>query len=191
MSMYRVTMTMLCLLLYPCTARPQTAVPTLVALLPIQSEQADRPGILNEQLSTALLVELTRTGEVQLVQTFELEQAIETTLIDEAVFELLVTDNLTRTLEKLDSLSCENGRHNAYAETARRLGADYMIEVTIQASRYRTEVNYRLTDTITSRVALAQSFVSSLGYPKGLARETANRVTRGLWKLKHRSQSGS
>ena len=190
MSRHFMKMTTFCLLLCPRTLWAQTTGPMMVALLPMQSERTDRSPISDEQLSTAVLVELTRTGEFQLVESVALEQAVEDGLIDDAVFELLVTGDLAQTLERLDSLFSRTGRRSACVETARRLGAGYAIEVAMRTGRYETEVDYRLTDTNTSRVALAQSFSTSLVNPRNLARETANRVTRDLWKLKYHNQSG-
>jgi hypothetical protein len=190
MFRHTMTITTLCLLLHPCIACSQSEGSMKVALLPMRQPEASRgAAVSDDALATALLVELTKTREFELIEPVQLDEAFEKTLIDEAIFELLVTDSLTQTLERLDSFCRETGRHDAYAKTATDLGAAYSVEVAIDAGRYQTEVTYRLTDTQTSRVACAESFSTSLAGSRSLARETANRVTRDLWKLKHRGQS--
>ncbi|MCU0916577.1 MAG: hypothetical protein MUC88_18745 [Planctomycetes bacterium] len=164
-------------------ARPQMDVLAQVALLPLtQQDSSNAQGLSDDELTTALLIELTRTAEFQLVEFSRLHESFEDRLVDDAVFELLITDDLTQTLQVLDAFSTEVGRHTLYGQTARQLGVQYLIETACQARRDRVEVSYKLIDTQANRIVFARTLA---GDHTGIVRETAKRMVRDLWRVRH------
>lgn len=141
------------------------------------------PALSDSDLSTALLTELTRTDDFQYVESATIQETLEEQWIDDAVFELLVTQDLKQSLAALDTLGTEGGRCRVYAQTANRLGIDYLIEPRCRADRQRVEVTYRLIDTGTGLSVFARTLTGSRS---GLANETAKRATRDLWRVLHR-----
>jgi len=157
-----------------------------VALLPMEQDRVSNSSSASyDGLSAALPIEFTKTTEFELIKSSQVREEFESRLISEAVFELLVTDNLSNTLRAMDLFGTSEGRRRLYGEAARRLGIDYLVEVVFEERRDRTEVNYGLADTQANRVVLAKSFVDAPGAPRRVARETAKRVNRDLWRLKH------
>jgi TolB-like protein len=155
-----------------------------VAVLPMKSATTPCiPALLDSDLSTALLTELARTSEFQFVESTRIQETLEDQWIDDAVFELLVTQDLKQSLATLDTLSTESGRCRLYAQTASRLGIDYLIEPSCRADRLHVEITYRLIDTGTGLSVFARTLTGS---GSGLANETAKRVTRDLWWVLHR-----
>ncbi len=148
--------------------------PVKVALLPVrQTPTRQSPGLSDEKLSAAIHVEFTKAADFQLVEFAEFQEQAQNQLVEDALFELLVTDDLAQTLQRLAALDTDAGRRQAYAHAARQLQIQYLAEVTLTEQRDRTEVYYQLKDPVESRVVLARSF----GHPSrdagGVARETA------------------
>lgn len=155
-----------------------------VALLPVKQDNMPRGrGITDERLSAALHIEFTKAADFELVEFADLDEQFQNELVEDALFELLVTDELTETLQKLDAFESNAGKRKSYRETARRLHIQYLAEVTIEGHRGNAQINYRLTDTENDRVAMAKSFGIVSNDAGSMARETAKRVTRDLWRL--------
>lgn len=176
-------------LLHPCTAQPVLPTRVTVALLPQRQEPFCTPVVSDGKLATMLLIEMTRSGEFQLIEPCHLQDGLEEELIDHAVLELSITDSLTHTFGRLDSMHSRTGRRIAYEKTARRLGADLSVELDINKRPNHTEVIYRLTNTHTNRVELARSLLIPDATPRDVASETAKRLTRDLWRVHHRNRS--
>ena len=158
-----------------------------VTLLPVaQNAVTERSRIADQAISAALLAEFTRIDEFDLVPFIELHQACEEQLIDDAISELLAADRLDRTLMRLDAFDTAAGRRALYQEQALKMGVDYLVEMTLTEDRYRIEVNYMVASTRAKRVVRARSFFEVRGDPHGLCHETAKRLTRSLWKARHR-----
>ncbi|OHB63282.1 MAG: hypothetical protein A2Y76_09280 [Planctomycetes bacterium RBG_13_60_9] len=157
-----------------------------IALLPVKQDNMPKGwGITDEKLSAALHVEFTKAADFELVEFSDLDEQFENELVEDALFELLVTDDLTETLQRLEAFETNAGKRKAHTETAKRLHIQYLAEVTIEGHRGNAEINYRLTDAENNRVVLAKSFGHVSHDGGSIARETAKRMTRDLWRLKH------
>jgi len=155
-----------------------------VALLPAKQDNVPKGwDVTDEKLSAALHGEFTRAADFELVEFSDLDEQLQNELVEDALFELLVTSDLTETLQKLEVFENDAGRRRSYAETGKRLHIQYLAEVTIKGRRGRVEINYRLTDTKDNRVAMARSFSHAISDGGNMARETAKRMTRDLWRL--------
>ena len=179
-----VAITLLHTVLISQTVGSETAGRVKVALLTVKPEgTSDTTAMSYDDLSMALQIELTRTVEFQFVELVTIQEAFESKLIDDAVFELLLTQDLKRSLALLDAFSTESGRRRLYSRTARRLGVRYLIEATCKTDRDRVQVDYRLIDAGMNLPVFARKLA---GTRSGWARETAKRMTRDLWRIEHR-----
>jgi TolB-like protein len=182
-----VTIAAICIALsFPAAAGPKTDNHVKVALLPVkQNHMSKIASVSDERLSAALHVEFTKAADFELVESSEFQEQFQDQIVEDALFELLVTDNLAQTLRTLDASDTDAGKHKSYAETAKQLHIQYLAEVTLEGHRDRTEINYKLTDTANSRVMLAKSFAHVSDDAGSIARETAKRLMRDLWRLRH------
>lgn len=157
-----------------------------VALLPVKQDNMPKGwGMSVEKLSAALHVEFTRAADFELVEFSDFDEQLQNELVEDALFELLVTDDLAETLQRLEAIETDAGKRRSDTETAKRLHIQYLAEVTIEGRRGNAQINYRLTDTEDGRVVLATSFGHVSNDGAGMTRETAKRMTRDLWRLKH------
>lgn len=155
-----------------------------VVLLPIKQPNTDTCSKLSDkQLSNAMLVQSTRLKGFELVEFIELSKAFNKQLVDDAVFELLVTDDLKHTLAKLDALETETTKLAEYCKTAKEVGIDYLVNVSILRDLTQLRITYTIYNIRTSRIAIAKSFYDVPNDPIGVSDEIAKRMVRSLWQL--------
>ena len=157
-----------------------------VVLLPV--EQTNIPAsskLSNKQLSNAMEVQLTRLKNFQLAEFAQLSTALDDKIIDDAVFELLVTDDLKETLAKLDCLETRRPLLAEYCKVGQGQKIDYLVDVSIEQDSTQLRLTYYIIDTKTAKIALAKSFYDVPNDPTGVGDEIAKRLIRSLWKLEH------
>ena len=74
------------------------------------------------ELEEDLLTRMGRLDLWELVRSAELVEQSERTLVDQAVFELLVTDELTETLDRLDEGETPQGRMHESSRECSAIG---------------------------------------------------------------------
>lgn len=159
---------------------------TRIALLPIQQDNV--PAVLQispDQFSDAFLVKMTRLPDFELIPFTDITEEIDRQLIDDAVFELLITNDLTATLAVLDNLETPTGRITQFCQTAHNTNVDYLIDITITPDRNNLHITYKLIDTKTSKCILAKSFYDAPNNPTETAAQIAKRLIRSLWQIKN------
>jgi TolB-like protein len=132
-----------------------------------------------------MITKLNRLTGNELIEFGRLSEAYEKQLVDDAVFELLVTDNLKHILAKLDALESRTARLAEYCKIGQEAGIDYLVDTSIQQDSMHLRVTYRIISTETSRIVLAKSFYDVPNDPVGVCDEIAKRLIRSLWKLEH------
>lgn len=157
-----------------------------VVLLPVEQTNITAASKLShKQLSNAMEVQLTRLKNFQLVEFAELSKAFDDKLIDDAVFELLVTDDLKETLAKLDCLQTKTVQLSEYCKVGKEQKIDYLVDISIEQDFTQLRITYKIADTKTAKIALAKSFYDVLSDPVGISDEIAKRVVRSLWQLEN------
>jgi len=157
-----------------------------IVLLPLeQSNIRDSLKLSDARLFDAVTVQLTRLKNFELVGFAEFSKAYDKQFIDDAVFEILVTDDLDYTLDRLDCLGTKSSRLTEYCKVGKDEGIDYLVDVSVQQDLTQLRVIYRIMDTKAGRVVVAESFYDVQGDPIGTSDEIAKRVVRSLWQLKN------
>jgi hypothetical protein len=159
-----------------------------VALLPIEQSSA-RPHarISNKRLEQLLEVQFTHLKNVSLIDYEQLTQLVDQSLVDDAVFELLITDGLLETLAHLDTLQSASAKLQEQLKVAHDRNIRYLIQTSITPIRRQWHVSYRITDTKTGAVVHARSFYEVDNRPAIVAQELAKRIMRAMWKAMHKS----
>ena len=158
-----------------------------IILLPVeQSDMPDSSKLSDKQLSDAMIVHLARLKSYELAEFSELSKALDDNLIDDAVFELLVTDGLEDTLAKLHVLETETTRLAEYCKIGKELGVDYLVSISIEQDSSQLRATYKIIDSKTSQIAFAKSFYEQPNDPVGLSDEIAKRVVRRFWQLQNK-----
>jgi len=178
-----VTMMMLALLISRAGAKSAKRTNKIV-LLPVEQTNIPAGSKLSDKyLSSALLAQLTRLKGFELVQFAELSEAFDNQLVDDAVFELLITDDLKHTLAKLNALETKTAMLAEYCRIGKDAGIDYLVDVSIEQDLTQLRTTYKVIHTQTSRVANAKSFYDVPNDPLGVSDEIAKRIVRSLWQL--------
>jgi len=157
-----------------------------MVLLPVEQANIAAGSKLSDQhLAKAVLVQLTRLKNLELAEFTELSKALDKQLVDDAVFELLVTDDLKQTLAKLNALQTRIAKLTEYCKVAKDTGIDYLVDVSIEQHLTQLGITYSIIDTKTRRVSIAKSFYEVPNDPIGVSDEIAKRAVRSLWQWKH------
>jgi len=155
-----------------------------IALLPIeQSSVRPQARISNRHLEQMLAVQCAHLKNVTVIDYQQLAQLVDQSLVDDAVFELLVTDALVETMNRLDSPQSASKKHQEQLKVARDRNIRYLIQTSITPIRRQWHVSYRITDTKTGGIAHARSFYEVDNRPAIVAHELAKHMVRGMWKV--------
>ena len=157
-----------------------------VVLLPI--EQTDIPAnsrLSDGHLSNSVVTQLSRLKGFELVGFAELSKAYDKHLVDEAVFELLVTDDLKHILAKLDALEKKAAKLIEYCKISKDTGIDYLVDTSVQQDSTKLRITYTVISTATNRIVSAKTFYDVPNDPIGVSDEIAKRLVRSLWKLEN------
>lgn len=157
---------------------------TALTLMPIQ--QAGIPEythIEQETVNTLLRQRLTRTADFQLADFQEIRQKIDSSVVDDAVFELLVTDELDNTLSRLADMETPAGRTAEYIRAARTLEIHYLLSVKITTVNQRLLITCDFINTADSKIDFTRNFHFATNNPAGLAKEIAKRAGFSLYQL--------
>ena len=163
-------------------AKPSEHINKIVLLPVEQANMHDSSKLSDEQLFDALTVQFTRLKNFELIGFAEFSKAYDKLFVDEAVFEILVTDDLNQTLDRFDCLEAKSTRMADYCKVGKVEGIDYIIDVSVQHDFTQLRVVYRIMDTKTGRVAVAKSFNCVSDDPIGTSDEIAKRIVRSLWQ---------
>lgn len=160
-----------------------------VVLLPLE-QGAVRPAarISEKRFQEMAAVQFSRLEDVTLLKHQALTRLVDEALIDDAVFELIVTDSLTGTLARLDRLESTTAQALEQRRVAHGRGIRYMVRISITPIRRQWHIAYGIMDTKTGGLAHARSFYEVDNRPNVVANEIAKHVVRGLWKVVHNGQ---
>lgn len=158
-----------------------------VSLLPLQQAEVHP----SRQLSTEtmvhdLLQRLTALPEMQMVPFDELTEAYEDRLLEDAVFEIIVTDELHRTLSDLDTWESTLPWSQKLVALAEQSPVDTLVDITIKPQGRQWRVTYTLIDVQAKRPVCTRSFTEVSHDPMTVSREIAKYVTRSLWQVEQR-----
>jgi TolB-like protein len=157
-----------------------------VVLLPVEQENVpSRSRISDRRLSEVVVTQLSRLKGFELVEFAELSKAFDDTIVDEAVFELLVTDDLKHTLVKLEDMETKGAKLVEYSKIGKEAGIDYLIDTSVRQDPTQLRITYKVITTETGRIVLAKSFSDVRNDPIGVSGEIAKRLIRSLWRLQH------
>ncbi len=161
-----------------------------VVLLPIEQALV-RPHarISDKRLQDMLKVQFSRLTNVALLDHRHLAQLVDQTLIDDAVFELLVTDSLLETLARLDTLQSATAKSLEQQKVAHDQNIRYMVRASITPIRRQWHVSYSVTDTGTGAIVHARSFYEVDNRPALVANEIAKHMMRAMWKVLNKKNS--
>jgi len=158
-----------------------------ITLLPIeQTNISESAKISDEQLVDTILVQLIRLENFQLAEFSELSNAFDDKLVDDAVFELLVTDDLKGTLTKLDSIEARSALLAEYCEVGKEQKIDFLVDILIQKDHTQLKVTYKVINTKTAKIVMAKSFYDVPNDPVGVSDEIAKKAIRSLWRLQNK-----
>lgn len=158
-----------------------------ITLLPVEQNSISQSSrISDDQLADAILVQLLRLKNFQLAEFAELSKAFDDKLVDDAVFELLVTDDLKQTLAKLDSLQTKTVQLAEYCKVSKEQKIDFLVDISIQQNSTQLKVTYKIIDTKTTKVVIAKSFYEVSNDPDGVSDEITKRLVRSLWQLQNK-----
>lgn len=156
-----------------------------VSVLLRQQEVPSRWQVGEEFFGDELRVLLGKWGDWQLVPLVYVEQEIEQVLVDEAVFEILVTGDLVETLAHLEANENEAVMVEQYCRGARAIGVDMLVDVSIRELRSNMHVTYRVIDTSDGCCVAAKSFWYGPNLPGGADVMISRRLERTLWQVEH------
>jgi TolB-like protein len=158
-----------------------------VVLLPVEQASIPANSKLSEaQLSGAMLTRLARLETFDLVKFNTLSQAFDKQIVDDAVFELIVTDDLKHMLARLNALETKAAQLAEYCKVGNEVGIDHLVDISVQQDATQLRVTYKVIDTGTGRIVLAKSFYDVPNDPIGVGDEIAKRIVRTLWQLEDR-----
>ena len=160
-----------------------------IAVLPIKQDNLPNTSRLTQaQLMTDIATCMSQTPICRLRSFDEVTSSIDDKLIDDAVFELIITNELTDTMRRLDDLATASGQLTSYCTTASELGIDYLVELTCQPHRRNLQITCRIIDTQTTHCLSTKTFTDVPNDPVGTSAETARRLIRQLWQQKNRDK---
>ena len=158
-----------------------------ITLLPIEQANIFRSSkIPDGQLADTMLVQVTKLNNFQLAEFTELSKAFDDKLVDDAVFELLVTDDLKQTFTKLDAIEARSALLVEYCEVSKGQKIDFLADISIQHNSTQLKVTYKIINTKTAKVIIAKSFYDVPNDPAGVSDEITKRLVRSLWKLQNK-----
>lgn len=158
-----------------------------ITLLPIEQTSISQSSkISNEQLTDTVLVQLHRLKNFQLAEFAELSKAFDDKIVDDAVFELLVTDDLKQTFAKLNAIEARSILLTEYCEVGKEQKIDFLADILIQQDSTQLKVTYKIINTKTAKIVIARSFYDVPNDPAGVSDEITKRLVRSLWQLQNR-----
>jgi TolB-like protein len=161
-----------------------------ISIMPIeQNSIPEYTRIEQETVNTQLRQRLTRTPDFQLANFQKVREKIDNSVVDEAVFELLVTDNLDNTLSRLADMETPQGRTAEYIRAARALQIQYLLSVKIRTANQRLLVTCDFINTADSKIDFTRNFHFATNNPAGLANEIAKRSYFSLYQLNCQNNS--
>ena len=130
-----------------------------VSLLPLQQAEIHP----TQQLSTEtmvhdLLQRLTALPEMQMVPFAQLTHAYADRLVEDAVFELIVTDELHRTLSDLETWESTLPWSQKLVSLAEKAPVDYLVDITVKPWGRQWRVTYLVIDMHAKRPVCSKSF---------------------------------
>jgi hypothetical protein len=137
-----------------------------------------------------MAVQFSHLKHVTLLGHQTLLQLVDQALVDDAVFELIVTDSLDQTLARLDSPQSASARSQEQRRVAHERGIDYLIEASVTPIRRQWHIAYNIVCTKTGRTVHARSFYEVDNRPNIVAREITKHTMRAMWKVLNKEKQG-
>ncbi len=157
---------------------------THIVLLPIEQSAIRKDFQIDpDRLTLDLQRQLTRLDGARLAEFADLDKAVEDSLVDEAVFELLVTDNLHNTMSRMDALDQPAGRLKELTQAAESLNVNYLARIVLTPDQRRLLVTWQLIDTRTGNIAQSRSYTDRMNDPLGVSADLSRHLFAGLWRL--------
>ena len=157
---------------------------TPIVLLPIEQSAIRKDFQIDpDRLTLDLQRQLTRLAGARLAEFADLDKAVEDSLVDEAVFELLVTDNLHNTMSRMDALDQPAGRLKELTQAAESLNVHYLTRIVLTPDQRRLLVTWQLIDTRTGNIAQSRSYTDRMNDPLGVSADLSRHLFAGLWRL--------
>lgn len=155
-----------------------------VVILPIEQASVRPHARVSERRFMDMLeVQFSRLTNVVLLDHHQLTRLVDQTLVDDAVFELLVTDSLAETLARIDTLQPATAISQEQMKVAHDRNIRYMIRTSITPIRRQWHISYSITDTETGAIVHARSFYEVDNRPAIVANEIGKHIVRGMWKV--------
>lgn len=175
---------MLTLSVFGGQERPSQKKNLTVTFLPIQQQQADKQSVVDESLiETAFRSQMKRLTGVTEVKYFELDEAMNRQLVDDAVFELLVTNDLKQTLNLLETLENKDAQQKHMCRIAAQNKIDYLVSISTQTKQNKLVISYDIIETQTHRSIECKIYTDVLNDPLGTVSDLAKYVVASLWKI--------
>jgi len=160
-----------------------------IVLLPIEQISIAKSSEISEwQLTNAMLTHLPGIKHFQIADFAELSKAFDDKLVDDAVFELLVTDDLKQTFTKLDAIEARSALLAEYCKAGKEQKINFLTDISIQQVSTQLKVTYKIIDTKTAKIVMVKSFYDVPNDPFGVSEEIAKRLVRSLWKLNNKEK---
>jgi hypothetical protein len=115
----------------------------------------------------------------------------ENRILEDAIFEILVTDELHRSLARLQTWDSAIPWSRKLVRLAEHGPADFLVDVTIRPWNRRWQVTFILYDVQARRPVRTKSFTEVSHDPVTVSQEIAKHVTRSLWQVQHQRSKGS
>ena len=158
-----------------------------ITLLPIeQANMSESTKISEGELTDTILIQLTRLENFQLAEFAELSKAFDDKLVDDAVFEILVTDDLKQTFAKIDAIKARSALLAEYCKVSKEQKIDFLVDISIQQDSTQLKVTYKIISTKTAKIIMAKSFYDVPNDSIGVSDEIVKRLIRNLWKLENK-----
>ena len=159
---------------------------TTVAILPInQSSIPIEQRLSDDNVYQSVLAQLPPLPSVHALSFDQLLEHYHIDIVDEAIFELLVTGELDRSLTRLHAWESEASWQQKFLAHPSPCRADWLVDITIQPVRRHWQVTYTLIQTESKRKVAAYSFREVQNDSTLVSNELAKRLVRSLWRVIH------
>lgn len=157
--------------------------PCEIVLLPI--EQNGLPS--SQRLSYVMLhgtlqSHTTQYPEIRLATHMEIMERFNRSLVDSAVFELLISDSLDKTLAKLEQANTTKNMLQLFRDIPGQK-PDYVITTRILPARTHWHVSFAVKHLASGKSIFAYTFSDLRKNPLSLCKRISTNLNRGLWQI--------
>ena len=155
---------------------------TKIVLLPIEQSEIPKDFQIDPETLLSSLRRHCLRYNVKLAEYADVDDGLNEKLVDEAVFELLVTDKLDRTLALMDDLDQPHKHQRHLIKTASQMNISYLVRLHIQPDQTQIRLTWDLIDTAAGDIIDTKTTFDVRNDPTGTADQTAKQIALALWR---------